>query len=441
MKKTVTILMVLFVIICAVSCSNNDTTTLQEKSHIKLPDVSVFEPYYSEGLMWIEYKVTDTHEDNSRFGCVDKNGKLQFYIDNKEVCSVPTPFENGYSHIESKDSTVVSVLDKKGFICSSYNKLNITDIGSERSTKGDTSNCCVAYGYGYSVVQKHYSGFSDNYYEYIVFDPNGKKLYSFTTEDDEEIKVTHLGQGVFCFKNKGTFFCQGKKWTEYQTSNEFPSNAEMVYYNTEYGEDDNGNDTLEILFLTPKGEKISTGKLSREEYGWDSQATNVFNNIAVIYNYEYDNVFSYNVKEKTFKKLNDDTYYNQMSEDTEFILSGECIVANMKGEDDGKYYAVFNKNMDILVTPVKYTSQIDVYDNRIIVDFDSVYDLYDNFIFSFSENECEADAWCRLNDGVIFVPKENTNNDEKEYVLFDNNGKKVFESNEIDSLSAKEIIV
>lgn len=378
------------------------------------------ETKYSEGVVWLRYTENDKissveSENNFKYGCVDKSGKMLFYT---EASKQPMDFHNGYTHIETNDGTTVSVVDKNGKIHSSYNKLNVTDYGNSKEIVGNETYYCVAYGYGFSVVQEQHSDFDASYYEYKVFDADAKKL--FDLKIDEETEVKHLGQGVFVFKNQGMFFSKSRKWKEYEIYNEFDDEAEMIYYDTDY---DDSDDTARLKFLTAKGKLITSPKISRADSGL-RQATSVYKYICFVKGNDY---YIYDLSQNIFNHLNETKYSDKISGDSTVFLEKNRLIITMHGEDDNLYAAVFDKKWNVIMKPIQ-CDNISESSERIIIDLDKVYDLDGNQLFTLSNNGYKYLYGFppSYSNDVLLVEKTNNADESKIYAALDLNGKELY---------------
>lgn len=373
------------------------------------------------------------------YGCVDKNGKMLFEVSGVQK---PTFFENGYSHLLSNDGLKVTVINKKGEVLSSYNTISTTydnNINAEIQ-KGDLSNCCISYGYGCSVVKKDNSTFKESNNEYIIYDANMNNLYSFSTDKNEEIEVSYLGQGVFVFKNKGMFFAKSKKWADYSTNKKFSCGINMIYYDTIYNTVD-GNDTMEIQYLNSNGEIISTGTLSRKEYGWDSVSTPVVNNMSLIYDNHSGNYIIYNLEKGTFSKLTDKTYLNGITDDSQIFIDNGEIIITINGEDGKNYVISFDSEWNLYMIPTEYDKIIDESCGRVIIDMDKIYNLDGRKIFSLVEDLYiyNADFRTKYNEDILIVKKKDNNS--KVYAALDLDGNEVFNTDNIDISTSNTLII
>lgn len=71
-------------------------------------------------------------------------------------------------NLEAKTSnTTYTIIDKNGKVYGTYS--NVT-----------------AYGYGYTVVETYTSGYKEAYYQYDIYSPSGKIVYTYNTETNEK---------------------------------------------------------------------------------------------------------------------------------------------------------------------------------------------------------------------------------------------------------------
>ena len=400
---------------------------------------------FSEELAWFPYsegeKKSSIQSKDVKYGCVNKDGKMLFAIEGASYC--PTPFENGYSHVISGDGLKVSVINQEGRIISSYNRVAKTydkNINAEKK-QGDFSNCCVAFGFGYSVIQKKNADFNSASYTYEINDPNSNSVYSFTTEELEEIETTYLGQGVFLFKNYGMFFSKSGKWVNYTTDKQFPSDINMIHYETVY-DDSDGENTLEVKYLNSEGEKVSTGKISREKYGWDVNVTPVKNNISIIYSTRSNNYTIFNVSDNTLSKLDDSTYIENIAEDSEFFVEKDEAVVTMKGKDKLNYVASFDSKWNNYMMPTAYDRTVSESCKRVILDKNNVYNFDGRKLFSLSEKWYLSGAMggevYGYNNDVLIVTKKKQDS-KRVYAVLDLDGAELFDTETIETSNLRMI--
>lgn len=450
MKKIIILIaLITLSAICFVGCGNNssDLSKLNKdnpSSNNSASDNLLFTfSEFSEDMNWVYFcdgpaQTISSSDINPRYGCIDKSGKMLFYIDSANADGIPTDYSNGYSYFYSDNRTKLNVLDKSGKVCSSYKAIVETYDGSLTTIIGDRDDHCVSFGDGYTVMQTHISDFDNNYYKYSIFDANGKELYTFNTDRDEEVKVEYEGEGVFSFKNMGTYFSKANKWSNVVYYGDF--NNEAVFFHCEFGETESRESTVTLSYINCLGQIYTTKTMKREELGWDTNTTDVNEGFSIIHGNE--SLALYNIKTDELKKLTNDKYLDKIKEASFFINNGKIIVT-MKGLDNESYFTIFDTDWNVISEPIR-GGLVKENCGRIIVDLDKVYDLDGNLLFSFKEKGYTVGTYTYSDD--VFMAKSDTSKSNvsngrvvgnNEFAAFDINGDPLFVS--IDFSHATEI--
>lgn len=348
---------------------------------------------YNDGLAWVKYI---DNGSNEYYGCIDETGKMLFRYKADNI-GIVSDFENNYSYFKSNDKTTLYVVNKNGDMCSSYNDF-------------------VAYGYGYTVVEKHHSDFDSEYYEYSIYDSEHNCVN--TVKFDKEINVKYCGEGVFDFDSK-LFFSQNEKMIDYNYDRSSYDKNIKFYNGIAYVE----NDCLEIRssYITIK----PTGEINELEnidgiLNEKLQSTNIYSNSLLIYEEDTPKLATYNVNTQSVTYLKDESVLQRLethydgsfnSLDISPLMNEKGIILRLVGDDGFGYVIISDYEFNFKTEPTKY-DECKIYKNG-ICEIDSViYDMDGNQLFSlFDYEEVISDS----NDVLMVCCKNSSISTDKDY--------------------------
>lgn len=401
------------------NCSVNSIETTEAKKH-ESQTYSIFGSY-NEGLAWVQYGESDKY-----WGCIDKKGKMLFqynYNDFKEVnLSIPPFFENGYAYLASSKGSQIYVIDKSGDVVHTFDNP-------------------VAYGYGYTVVENHYSDFESAYYEYVIYNPDRQQVHTYKSEEDSKLTVKYCGDGVFYFEenseNVYLFFAKKDKWVKYnfirtnvdQDINfhnglAFTVNNSYAFERTYVLIDSEGN-ISEIEAL----DKQANFYEKYEMFGAKRENNYVYGNSIIFYDEEKPKLSSYNVKSDSFYDFKDrktiekfETHYdgsfNHVDINPSFNNNG--FLVSLVGADGFGYVLILDYNMNMQTEPIQSDS-FEAYDNGTCSIDTAIYDMKGNKLYSLSDKGYEK-VISDSDDTVFVCSYQSDISIDKDY--YNNNGKK-----------------
>lgn len=419
-----------FIIISIVSVSligcnsdtknNSQTSAINSANSIEATASEKYKPqtysqigHYNDGLAWVK--------NDKYWGCIDKKGKMQFQYNSDEIDSSPD-FENAYAYLETKGGQVF-VINKSGDIVGNFDNP-------------------VAYGYGYAVVENHYSDFDSAYYEYVIYNPDQKQVQTYKTEKDSEITVRYCGDGVFYFEedaeNIHLFFSKKDKWIKYNYIR--TSNVDNdIEFNNGLAFTTNDSYSLTKTFVVINADGEITEIDARDEkanyyekydiFGAKRENNLIYGNSVVFYDEEEQKLSSYNIINDSFSDFKDtkileklethyDGSYNHVDINPSFNNDGFLI--SLIGADGLRYVTILDYNMNMQTDPIQCDDFI-AYDNGTCLIDTTIYDMKGNKLYSLSDKGYERAI--SVSDDIIFVCGYQSNVQiDKDY--FDNKGKK-----------------
>lgn len=435
MKKIIYSLVIIIIIIfCLVGCHSDAKSTSQinttiNPNSIETTDAKQYKPQtysiigtYHDSLAWVKYGENDQY-----WGCIDKDGKMLFQYSCNDLeetdLFIPPAFENGYTYLKSTIGTQIFVINKSGDIVGSF----------------DTP---AAYGYGYTVVENHYSDFDSAYYEYLIYNPDGDKVETLKTADDSELAVNYCGDGVFSFKsssgiNNYLFFAKKDKLIDYNYI--CASVDDSIKFNNGLALTVNNSYDLKPSFVIID----SDGKITeidakdehahyREKYtmfGAKRENQLIYGNSIIYYDEDKPKLSSYNVTndsfsdfkdEKTLEKL--ETHYSGSFSHVDISPSfnNDGFLISLVGADGLGYVTILDYSMSMQIEPIQGDS-FEAYDNGTCSIDTTIYDMKGNKLYTLSDRGYEkviSDS-----DDILFVCGYQSDvSIDKDY--FDNNGDK-----------------
>lgn len=384
MKKICTILCL--VIVGLVGCNNNEKlnevdketeynmsesiTEDQADQKLTLTNMRV-QSEYSDGCAWMWLS---SDEYSSLNGIVNKEGKViaVFSTDNQRNYKGHSEFEDGYATIIF--DTEVDILDTNGDIISTQQL--------------DEENKLVAYGAGYTVIEKHIHDFDYNSYEYIFYNPNGEEVTKYVPKDRESKEVIHMGGGVFCFdttteagdNTNDIYFSKTNKWIQKRIGNArndvpvtFGKSDKRVISCNEDGEGG-------ILTIIDKDGNVTEHRLSIKPENTDTiiAYSLVSNNYCLLVDGDsYFHGDSLSVLDlNTGKQIKmSDTYFNKVTQkvnwysEFKIYFDNDVFSVPLWGDDGEFYIGLFDVNCNLLFDPIRVDSYRDYSfsDGRLVV--------------------------------------------------------------------------
>lgn len=349
-----------------------------EKSNAK---ISFVKPFRNDRA-WVVYR-----RDGETFeGFIDKSGNVIAEFDDHNIES--PAFDNGYAHILSKSGTHY-VVDTDCNVVSSYSPELIG--GAE-----------ICEGGGYLVAYENVSTFDKACFQFTVYNPDGSKNGSFTTEQRPD-EVRYLGSCIFGLIGGGwaSFYC-AKSSTLVEDEEIINNNSKLFLSGLPYSV--NGYVKLGF-FMNPTtwecGMAIlsETGELKKIYnsdfliYGDPSffedpdafRVTDVQNGICFYLNKYENKLFSVNVATGAVTLL--DSSITENAKNIYYPDEG-LIVALAEGADGRTYCHLFDTQFNQIGEPFvgRFKSASD---GKILVEVDGetglehhVYDYNGNFLFS-----------------------------------------------------------
>lgn len=432
MKKLVIITIIAVIILNLIGCESNnkdllqsDTTTVTE---VTTTESKKYEPQtyskmgsYHEGLAWVQYGESDKY-----WGCIDEKGKMLFKYSCNELEQidpfVPPFFENGYAYLKSTSNSQIFVIDRSGNIVSKYDNP-------------------TAYGYGYTVVENHYSDFDSAHYEYKIYNSNGKQVEIIETEVDSEVEVKYCGEGVFYFEANSDqvylYIAPKNKIIEYKYRR--TNVDEDIQFNNGLAFTVNDSYSLAKTFVVidsngkiteiNKRDKNSKFDEKYDMFGAKRENNLIYGNSIIYYDEEQPKLSSYNVKNDSFIDYKDtkmlekfETHYDGSINHVDInpSFNNDGFLASLVGADGLGYVSIFDYKLNMQTKPIQ-ADKFEAYDNNTCLIGDTIYDMKGNVLYSLAENNYKkviSDS-----DNIIFVCgyQDNTSS-EKDY--YDDNGEK-----------------
>lgn len=402
--------------------ATDETQTIQKAIEITLLN------NYSEGLAWVWCNEAETA--NYFYGCIDKDGEMQFYIDGDDwdlYQGIETEFLNGYAHIWTKDAHIV--VNTLGDIVSKYML--------------DKENSVKVFGEGYVCTEKYTSGFEDTHYTYTIYDPEGKKLQEFEYGSEPLSGAGYFGKGVFGFSLQNEngeviqkFYCaDSDKWVDSAIGDNIWFYDDIAVVGIGYYDPDETGYRARLRLMDISG-NFTEVPLSGE-LGWDLSNSSVYvsEGYCILECGSY--LVSYNLSTKEFKKM-DNEYADNLQADRlpdTLILQNGRIALPLEGSDGENYVAVFDKDWKPLCEPIMVEFGFSLSEDRLIVR-----ELNDTIIF----NEQWEEVFSHENrEGKIAEYKEGmaimTSDGGTHLGYIDKDGNTLFDEN-IDISSAKQIM-
>ncbi len=402
---------------------------------------------YNDGLAWVKY----IDDSNEYYGCIDESGKMLFrynveckdttegYIDTDETGEMilsykddtiilGADFENNYSYLKTKNGGTLYVIDKNGDVCSSYNDY-------------------VAFGYGYTVVENHYTDFDSEYYEYSIYDSEHNCVN--TVKFDEEINVKYCGEGVFDFDSK-LFFSQNEKMIDYNYDRSSYDKNIKFYNGIAYVENDCLGYYPSYIIITATGtinELENIDGILNEKL----QSTNIYSNSLLIYEEDTPKLATYNVNTQSVTYLKDESVLQRLethydgsfnSLDISPLMNEKGIILRLVGDDGFGYVIISDYEFNFKTEPIKY-DECKIYKNGICEIDSFIYDMEGNQLFSlFGYEEVISDSKdvlmvCCKNSSIStdkdYYDNSHDNLKKSNFVALSKDGKLLFDS--IDTLN------
>lgn len=403
---------------------------------------------YHEGLAWVQYGENDEY-----WGCIDEEGKMLFKYscnDLRQIDSFVSPFfENGYAYMKSNTGTRIFVIDKSGNIVSNYDNPK-------------------AYGYGYTVVENHYSDFDSAYYEYIIYNPDGKQVETIETEVDSEVTVKYCGDGVFYFEANSEqvylFFAKKEKWVQYNYKRTnvdydirfnnglaFTVNDSYSFTKTYVVIDSNGT----ITEIDARDESANFYE-KYKMFGAERENNLIYGNSIVFYDEEEPKLSSYDIKNDSFCDFKDtktlekfETHYagSYSHVDISPSFNNEGFLVSLVGADGYRYVSILDYKLNMQAKPVK-GDNFEAYDNSTCLIGNTIYDMKGNILYSLSEKGYQkviSDSddiifVCGYQDDVSVEKDYYDKNGEKcNFAALDRNGNVLFDTIDVSNAESKRI--
>lgn len=439
MKNTILSLTIIITIIASLVGCNSDTkntsqtATTNNSNSIETIEgtttAKVYEPQtysiigtYHNDLAWVKYGNSDKY-----WGCIDKKGKMLFQYSCNNFSeinsSIPPFFENGYAYLKSAKGTQIFVIDKSGNIVGSYDQP-------------------VEYGYGYTVVENHYSDFDSAYYEYLIYNPDGKQVETINTTDDTQVTVRYCGDGVFYFEaysgeRNYFFFSKKDKLIEYNYRRTNVDDPIQFNNGLAFTVNDSYSFTKTYVIINSNGEiteiKAKDEKANLYEkykmFGAKRENQLIYGNSIVFYDEEEPKLSSYNVANDSFSDFKDteilerfETHYSGSFNHVDIspYFNNDGFLISLVGDDGLGYVTILDYDMNMQTEPIQCNS-FEAYDNGICLINTTIYDMKGNNLYSLSEKGYEKAI--SASDDILFVCGYQSDiSIEKDY--YDNNGKK-----------------
>ncbi|MGN0244236.1 MAG: hypothetical protein ACI4CT_09280 [Lachnospiraceae bacterium] len=359
-------------------------TTEEDEVSSSTESVQVSKEYHTigsfkENKMWLRYDEGEA----SYIMCVDNTGRALFQFDSTEVTSW-TDFSNGFAYITYNGN--FSVIDSNGAILSSYNE---DEYGTVR-----------AYGDGYIFVEKYVSNFDTAFWNYTIYDQNGKVIYSFKLTNNDQIKtINYCGEGVFGLEigNSTEFYCiKTEKFVplEGNITAEFDNGIALV--GIDYTDSNADAYRARLVFLTSEGKVSYVPVYSSWGWNWVGE-TFVKESNCILYwpSYSSDSVLvNYNTKMKKFYML-DEYYTEKINWDLipeKYVYNSGVIAVPLIGSDNEEYVMVLDKKMKKIMEPIKCESFEYYTDGRMILKSSEdtfVYNEKGEVVFSLNGIGCQ----------------------------------------------------
>lgn len=405
--------------------NNSQTSAINSANSIEATASEKYKPqtysqigHYNDGLAWVK--------NDKYWGCIDKKGKMLFQYscnDLKEIDSfIPPFFENGYAYFESAESRQIFIIDKSGDIVGNFDNP-------------------VAYGYGYAVVENYYSDFDSAYYEYVIYNPDGKQIHKYKTEGDSKVSVKYCGDGVFYFEesseNVYLFFAKKDKWVKYNYIR--TSNVDNdIEFNNGLAFTVNDSYSLKATFVMIDSDGNITeidakdGAYFKEKYamfGAKRENELIYGNSVVFYDEENPKLSSYNVINDSFSDFKDtkileklETHYDGSFNHVDISPSfnNEGFLLSLVGADGFGYVTILDYNMNMLTEPIQ-GDKFEAYNNGTCSIDTTIYDMKGNKIYSLSDKGYEK-VISDSNDLLFVCGYQSDVSTEKDY--YDDNGEK-----------------
>lgn len=421
------------------SSANNNGNTETKSSHKTYDPINTTNAgfNFNEDLAWVKY--TDGQD---YYGCIDNSGKMLFRC-SAENFSNATIFENGYSGLEKTDvnleaktsNTTCTIIDKNGKVYGTYS--NVT-----------------AYGYGYTVVETYTSGYKEAYYQYDIYSPSGKIVYTYNTETNEKASVGYHGEGVFCIRDnneKVVYFA--KKEKEWKCNG---ADLDDLYFNDGIAVIETGEKTMAIIKSDGEITEFEKSKITAKG---DRKNSRVYDNCLVYADLDgAKSVETYDLQKETVFQMESEYAENLKVVDTSpgYMMhpapsyNKDGILFSFKGADGLNYCGLFDYELNCKLEPTKATDYIANQNGTFVIynGSNTLYDKNGNKLYSFSEkgynivvNSSDKYVLVIGNKGQATLDKDTLkiSGDATKYnfAVLDEKGEVVFDS--IDTSSVKTI--
>lgn len=417
---------------------------------------------YSEDRAWVSFQTEGDEE--FKYGCIDKNGKMIFYISGADTAdSTTVSYSNGYSYFKNGDT--LYLLDLNGNLVNEYQSSDNISI--------------KAYADGYVWTEEYTSGFDSAFYTYILFDPEGTILAKFEHSGTEPIaELYYYSCGVWGYDTQNLdgesiqrFYCSdADKWVE---STIAANNHEIYFYEDsavigiEYEDPDETGYRARLCLLDTSG-SLREVPIS-DDLGWNWDNPNFVNEgYCVLEEYE-SYLISYNLSTGEFSKMENE--YSERVKGSALpeirMFDNGRIAMTLTGNDEENYVALFDDSWNMIGEPLKYV-KYNFSDGMLIVldwilddsgngyqEYLSVYNSDGEKIFSPTENgyvsitpfedgvaralPSDADPTFRSATSTVSgaLADNKTGSVSGEFVYINSDGNRLFEN--IDMITAIEI--
>ena len=316
---------------------------------------------FSEGYCWIEFYDTDSIDPHRGiYGCIDKTGKMVFYLENTQC---PSNFsDKGISRFHA-------------FVQYGGGYYSITTDGKvELIHEGtDTFSCLISEDY--ECYLEPVSGFDKNQRKYYIYDPSGQLVKEITFEENEfPESVNYMGNGIFMFTyGMGSighlYFTKSDAYEKQYIS---PNLTRQRYkvggdYLLYYVGRMNGEERANLTITDDKGNWKDV--FIPSEYGNDPIYVDSSDNFILLSNGN-EFYYLYDVKNDTFRKF-DGQYSDRLDWYMYNLDRADCgnqvLALCLKGQDGDTYVGLYDINtFELVCEPILGGSPDIVNDNLVV---------------------------------------------------------------------------
>lgn len=410
--------------------SNTDESVSTNNGSTNNLGTCVFEApgSFSQGYCWIEFYDTDSIDPHQGiYGCIDKTGKMIYYLENT-MC--PSQFtDKGISRFRAFNQYGGGY-----YSITTDGKVELFHEGS------DTFSSLISEDY--ECYLEPVSGFDKNQRKYYIYDPSGQLVKEIVLEENEfPESVNYMGNGIFIFTyGMGSighiYFTKSDAYEEQYISpnlsgQRYKEDGNYLLY---YVGRLNGEERANLTIADDQGNWKDV--FIPSEYGNDPIYIDSSDNFILLSNGN-EFYYLYDVKNDTFRKF-DGQYSDRLDWYMYNLHRADCgnqvVALCLEGQDGETYVGLYDINsFELVCDPIQGGSPEIINDNLIVYNMNEgtiIYSMKGEKIINLPESYSVS-----YNDGVYRCDRGLG----RTAYYYDENWNLLFTSDDINYSTAKPI--